>query len=479
MYISFVKKLCSLLVLLILSWATKAQQVHFVYLQTENAQPFYVKMDNKVISSSSEGYVILPQLQDGDYQLVVGFPKKEFPEEKFDVSVNKVNEGFLLKNFDGDWKLFNLQTLALTDGVSEKPVAVANTKEADRFSTMLAGVVKDSSILQNHEVVVKTPAALPADTVANVVANNDNNNASPVVDSAKTSPQTEPVVQTAVDISQVLKRTDNEGLQMVYVDKNDDKQDTIRVFIPQKKVSAVDNDSPAVKSKEPEQKNIATISGLTITPTVAESNPDTTQSESDTSGYVSRPSAQEADTNPVSNPNNDLANPAQDSVTLVQKEIEKPSADTVEDSKEVTEGKENTAPVIVLHPEANKKAAKSEKQRKQDELILLPKVVTSSEVNSDCKAFATNEDFLKLRKKMASENRNEKMIQVARKFFKAKCYSTEQVKDLSYLFLTDEGKYMFFDAAYPFTSDSDQFGQLESQFSDGYFLNRFRALLRK
>lgn len=478
MYISFVKKLCSLLVLLILSWATKAQQVHFVYLQTENAQPFYVKMDNKVISSSSEGYIILPGLQDGDYQLVVGFPKKEFPEEKFDVSVNKVNEGFLLKNFDGDWKLFNLQTLALTDGISEKPVAAASPKEADRFSTMLASVVKDSSILQNHEVVVKTPAAPPADTVANVVVNN-NDNASPLVDSAKTTADTKTVDHMTADISQVLKRTDNEGLQMVYVDKNDDKQDTIRVFIPQKKVSRVANDTAVVKRKEPEQKNIATISGLTITPTVTENNRDTTQSQSDTSGYVSRPSTQEADTNPVSNSNNDLANPVQDSVTLVQKEIEKPSADTVADNKEVAEGKENTAPVIVLHPEANKKAAKGEKERKQDELILLPKVVTSSEVNSDCKSFATNEDFLKLRKKMASENRNEKMIQVARKFFKAKCYSTEQVKDLSYLFLTDEGKYMFFDAAYPFTSDSDQFGQLESQFSDEYFLNRFRALLRK
>lgn len=478
MYISLVKKFGSLLLVLFFSLVTKAQQVHFVYLQTENAQPFYVKMDNKVISSSSEGYIILPGLQDGNYQLVVGFPKREYPEEKFDLPVNKVNEGFLLKNFDGDWKLFNLQTLALTDGISEKPVAVANAKEADRFSTMLASVVKDSSILQNHEVVVKTPAAPPADTVASVVVNN--NNANPVIDSAKTAADTETVVHMAADISQVLKRIDSEGLQMVYVDKNDDKQDTIRIFIPEKKVTTPANDSTVAEKKEPsEQKNIATISGLTITPTVVEVNPDSAQLKNDTSGYISRAPAEVADTNSVSGSNNNLANPVQDSASLVQKEIEKPATDTVAENKEVTDEKDKAAPVIVLHPQTNKKAAKGEKQGKQDELILLPKVVTTSEVNSDCKSFATNEDFLKLRRKMASENGNEKMIQVAKKSFKAKCYSTEQVKDLSYLFLTDEGKYMFFDAAYPFTSDSDRFGQLASQFSDEYFLNRFKALLRK
>ena len=53
-------------------------------------------------------------------------------------------------------------------------------------------------------------------------------------------------------------------------------------------------------------------------------------------------------------------------------------------------------------------------------------------------------------KKMASENNPEDMIKVAKKYFKVKCYGTEQIKDLSYLFLTDKGKYMFFDAAYPF-----------------------------
>ena len=80
---------------------------------------------------------------------------------------------------------------------------------------------------------------------------------------------------------------------------------------------------------------------------------------------------------------------------------------------------------------------------------------------------------------MASENNAEDMIKVAKKYFKIKCYGTEQIKDLSYLFLTDKGKYMFFDAAYPFTSDSNKYQTLQSQLTDEYYLNRFKAMIRK
>ena len=67
-------------------------------------------------------------------------------------------------------------------------------------------------------------------------------------------------------------------------------------------------------------------------------------------------------------------------------------------------------------------------------------------INSDCKNFATEEDFLKLRKKMAAAENADDMISIAKKVFKTKCFTTEQVKNLSVLFLSDNGKYDFFDA---------------------------------
>ncbi len=69
------------------------------------------------------------------------------------------------------------------------------------------------------------------------------------------------------------------------------------------------------------------------------------------------------------------------------------------------------------------------------------------------------------------------MIKVAKKFFRSKCFTTDYIKNLSGLFLTDDGKYNFFDAAYPFVSDSGNFYMLEALLSDTYYINRFKAMI--
>jgi hypothetical protein len=99
-------------------------------------------------------------------------------------------------------------------------------------------------------------------------------------------------------------------------------------------------------------------------------------------------------------------------------------------------------------------------------------------INSDCKSSATEEDFLKVRKKMIAQKDENEMISAAQKLFRQKCYSTEQVKNLSVLFLKDDSKYKFFDAAYPFVHDTDNFESLEAQLTDPYFISRFKAMIR-
>jgi hypothetical protein len=99
-------------------------------------------------------------------------------------------------------------------------------------------------------------------------------------------------------------------------------------------------------------------------------------------------------------------------------------------------------------------------------------------VNSDCKLSANEDDFLKLRKKMAAEKNDDDMISVAKKSFRSKCFSTEMISNLSVLFLKDEGKYNFFDAAYPRVSDTQNFPGLVSRLSDEYYITRFKAMIR-
>ena len=79
---------------------------------------FMLRSIIKLLVHHPAGYLILPKLTDGDYQLNVGFPKKEFPEEEFsNLSIDKKNEGFLLKNFgEKGWGLFNMQSYSVVMG---------------------------------------------------------------------------------------------------------------------------------------------------------------------------------------------------------------------------------------------------------------------------------------------------------------------------------------------------------------------------
>ena len=78
---------------------------------------------------------------------------------------------------------------------------------------------------------------------------------------------------------------------------------------------------------------------------------------------------------------------------------------------------------------------------------------------------------------MAARESDEAMVDEAKKSFKSKCYSTEQIRYLSSLFLTSAGKYQFFDAAYMHVSDQEQFPKLRSEIKDEYYLRRFKALI--
>jgi hypothetical protein len=439
----FISRLSFAFVMLLSAFAfsANAQQVHFVYLQTENSQSFYVKVNNKVVSSSSEGYVIIPNLVDDAYEMVIGFPKNEFPEEKFTVTVDKKNEGFLLKDFgEKGWSLFNMQTLALINKTETPTVAATIKIQDDPFSKMLASVVKDSSLLQKIEPVAEKPTDTVAQTPAVTIVDTPATAGVTVVEKPDSNTIETPVVEKPAPITKILSLREKEGVEMIYVDKGEKDNDTVRIFMP---VSQEEN-KPEENKKEAK---ITVIEGkvvdappgidtsrLTITPTV----------------ITAPPSSYDARETPV----------VKDSL-FEKREPAEPRAIIIYDS--------SSASSKVPNNTANK----------DGQIVVLPRAVTSSKVNSDCKAFATDSDFLKLRKKMAAENNNDDMINAAKKVFRSQCFSTEQIRNLSYLFLNDEGKYMFFDAAYAYTSDSDQYANLESQLTDPYYITRFKAMIHK
>ena len=90
----------------------------------------------------------------------------------------------------------------------------------------------------------------------------------------------------------------------------------------------------------------------------------------------------------------------------------------------------------------------------------------------------SDNDMDKLRKKMVSADNDDKMIGVVRKNMQDKCISTDQVKSLGALFLSDDGRYNFYNSVHGYIYDMAAFSSLESQLIDPAYKKRFRDLLK-
>ncbi len=386
----------------------QAQQNHFIYFQTENKQPFYIKLDGKKLNSSSSGYLIVPKLPEDTYKIIFGSPANEWPEQEIQFALAK-DAGFLIKKFgDKGWGLFDLQSLnilmpgedVVANNNSEQQPKKEVETQRDNFSEMLATVVNDSTIKQK-DIVVKEPVNK--------------------IDTKEKAPeQTQPVTNVDVNVLQTdtaqqvlytvitknLQTKGKDGMEMIYTDEYNNNKDTISVYMP----------LTSDKNKQPEASKTTSDTNAIIQQQPIPTEPDVQQKIADSANLLGKHE------------------------TMLEKD---------------------TSTII--------------KQGKEDKIEFLP--AKSGMINSNCKQYATEDDFYKLRKKMAAEGNNDDMIKVAKKIFKSKCFTTRDIKNLSALFLNDEGRYNFFDAAYPYVSDSDVFNTLESQISDAYYLNRFKAML--
>ncbi|RXK57387.1 hypothetical protein ESA94_21225 [Lacibacter luteus] len=404
-----------------------AQLNHFIYLQTDNQQPFYIKYNNRIISSSASGYLILPKLKDGVVEFALGFPKTNLEEQKFQCVIDKADKGFLVKNFnEKGWGLYDLQSSSVVYAQA-KTAPETNTQTItappanDPFSNMLSKVTQDSTVktvsvvkepvvkpdtakVTKPEVVVKTetPVQTTKDTVvkANVVPPVETKKEEAVVkkEEVVVPPVSEPEwrAPSKSAIKQIRKFESREGVDFVFeVEADNTEKDTVRLFIEK----------------------------------------DTTQQ-------------------PVVTP---VVTPAQtevkkDSVAPVVTEPVQPKKEEVVVKKEE----------VVVAPPPTEQTTKKEAQP-------LP--------NSNCKDFATEDDLIKLRRKMASQRKDEQMIEEAKKVFRNKCFTSAQLRNLSVAFLTDEGRYRFFDAALPYVTDFANFKSLGETIQDEYYKRRFMALL--
>jgi len=366
----------------------------FAYVQTDNKQPFYLKMNDKVLSSSASGYVVIPKLSSGNYSLTFGFPKDQFPQQTINLNIASADAGFLLKDFGAKgWGLFNLETMQVAmNNSAGNSALIPTTSNQDVFSNTLAGAANTDLS------VAKKPAPVVVEELKPVVVKEEAKVAKAFTEKA---------------IKKINTSSDVDGKSYTYIDRTGLQNDTINVFIAAnkiatpaetvKEIAVVKEDKPEVKEAKPESKETKPTKFLDI----------------------------------------DMAKTAANST------------------------EPQTSPKLLQYKKSS--IAKPEE-------VIKDKPVVS--FNSDCKAMANENDFLKIRKKMAAAVSDDAMVDAAKKIFKSTCYSVEQIKNLSALFLNDASKYNFFDAAYPHIYDSQNFGALQAQLSDQYYISRFKAMIR-
>lgn len=365
----------------------KGQQVYFVYLQTENRQPFYARLNEKLYSSSASGYLIIPKLQNGEYNFVLGFPKNEWPVQNITVMVNNRDLGFSFKNFaEKGWGLFNFQSMEILMATAGNQPAKPQTETStDLFSNTLANVVNTPSIREKPKPEPEKPVEATKPEMERT---------EPVVEIKKAQE-----LSSAEKITRINTYSDVDGNTFIYVIEVAGVKDTVRLFFSADKVL---------------QKR-------------AEELIDTVSVQKQPQEKTGVPQEKKTDDKFLS--------------------IELPNPNTSQ----------------AQQPEATSAGTGNGKLT----------------FNSDCKTQASNTDFLKTRRKMAAVSGDAEMIAEARKSFRQKCFSADQVKNLSALFLTDEGKYQFFETAYPFVYDTQNFGSLISQLSGEPYTSRFKTLVHQ
>jgi hypothetical protein len=412
-------------------------------------------MNDKIYSSAASGYLILSNLVDSTYNFSIGFPSSP-SESRFIVALTGNDHGFLIKNFDSGLALFDLQSLTITNAQKdESGKNISYVRRNDDFSSLLSKAAKDTTLLyavvriKEDNVAVKKEEPQkeePKQTIVETVPGKDSS-VNTGVQTSVAQETKKPDTTTLISSINEAKKEDSSIVSTSM--KEEPKKDSI-VFVEQKEQPKQIIDSAVTENTITTEKKPDTVATVKTEPeAVFKRSQVKKHSESSTSEgfglvyYDNYDGGSDTIRLIIPNP------------PIIFKQQDQDSSSVQKDFIHVDELKKDTVqqtPIVVA-------------------------VKNNSPVKSQCKSIASNNDFFKLRKNMASENTDEGMVSEAKKFFKSKCFTTEQIKNLSALFLTSAGKYQFFDAAYLHVSDQENFSSLESEIKDDYYLKRFKSLI--
>jgi hypothetical protein len=432
------RTLLLILLIIFLPGTLISQHYHFVYIQGENQQAFYIKKTGDLLSSSATGFIILPKLQSGTHQFTIGFPKNQWPEYEFQVEVKSADRGFTLKNFgEKGWGLFDLQTLDIIYGKKIDPPKAAvvpeTPKSDDPFSVILASAVGDPGIRETALVAMKFDKPAPVAskvTPAPPVVKND-----PVPGKTTQAPAKEESKPIAAAPPAVTGET------------------------------AKTSPPPPVVTADPVKK---TEEKAVEPPVVAKSEPPKKEDVKAAPAFESAPVLPSIPVQPKA----DSTAVTQKNVYPLMRQIRKISEIKSWKTTELifidTYGTvSDTITVIIENDEVE--------EPKTEPVVAAPAPLPNRQ---DCKDMASEKDMLNLRKKVLRLKTEEEMLELTLKDIKSKCYSVDMLQNTSYVFVSDRMRYSLFESALPYIYDPANYSRLERLLTSEEYINRFRELIK-
>jgi hypothetical protein len=128
-----------------------AQTTGFVYIESENGRPFYIRTRDSLYHSAPEGFMLLSSLYNIKGDLILGFPGQTAAAFVFTMPSITIDKGWVLKDMKQEgWRLYDykLDELVPTRRLGSKSDPYQGMlKRTDAFAVRLSEVVSDTAVL--------------------------------------------------------------------------------------------------------------------------------------------------------------------------------------------------------------------------------------------------------------------------------------------------------------------------------------------
>jgi len=523
---------------MLLQAVTSFAQNYFVFIGSDNRQPFYVRVDSEFHSSSAEGHLILSQLKDSNYNITVGFPGQAEPEQHYSLSIRGKDHAFELRSQDAgsdDLRLYDLQNnqwLSPQGGsVASGEAHSRGVKKDDAFSRMMAGVVHDTAVLYNsyamEQALSDSPviAAAQSALAQSAPAHPKASTTQPAASTRSTAAATQPTAASSQPLAGTTQSAASQSPTIPRSGPPDTANATAAITTPATHLL------PDSAANKPADSTIANTSHSAMSPATATASPGTTMPVTTASGGTTVPAtgssatSPAAATPPTASPSGTIAhqpaarfNDSGATPAHITKLSERHTTKNVRLVYTDRSGTKKTDTIDVVIPVDSPATTKTGRQPHATDSNHIPAArahgpnadtpaISSSTasrlavpptaladatrphpadsshkpgktiafMNSDCHDFATDFDVDKLRIKMLQSGKDEERIAAARKAFKVKCFYTRQIRALSDVFTSDATRFRFFEAAWPFAAD-EHFHELSDLLTDPAYNARFKTM---